>query len=363
MEWVQILSFSSSKPIRPDALPPPPAAELKKTLHVQNLTIDWLAGDGSDRCYYRLSSPEFDDQSLVLMQLSGTDAEALKAKGYDWVTIAELLNDQKITIPKLVATMPDFAALVIEDYGNVTFETQVLKNHTEQHQGRVDKLYQDAVNLIGQMLKIPKSNSVWCQRAFDAARLEWELKFFVANFSEPIARWNFTPSESQEFAHDVQQLAEFLAGRADYFVHRDYHSRNLMCKNGIIAVIDFQDARLGPSSYDLVSLIFDSYVPFDEHTRVKMLEASIAQLGSSLGVKVADDIKSSWRPMLLQRQLKALGSFGYLTLKKNRGNYLRYVEPALATLSQDLVFDKRWPFLSGTLLKRLGKEFQNGQHP
>jgi hypothetical protein len=72
-------------------------------------------------------------------------------------------------------------------------------------------------------------------------------------------------------------------------------------------------------------------------------------LGTDVGVSASEH----WRAILLQRQLKAIGSFGYLTLVKNRGNYLRYVRPALDTLAHDLVYDERWPFLSGTLLERI----------
>jgi hypothetical protein len=60
-----------------------------------------------------------------------------------------------------------------------------------------------------------------------------------------------------------------------------------------------------------------------------------------------------WKPMLLQRQLKAIGSFGYLTLVKGRRNYLQYVTPALGALATAQVFDPRWPFLSGTLLDKM----------
>ena len=65
-----------------------------------------------------------------------------------------------------------------------------------------------------------------------------------------------------------------------------------------------------------------------------------------------------WKPTLLQRQLKAIGSFGYLSVRKNRGNYLQYVGPALATLDYDLVYDKRWPFISSVLIEMIGDKLK-----
>src|SRR5690606_9240723 len=107
---------------RSNALPPPPPEAVSKALKISSITIEWLAGDGSDRCYYRLRSPDL-TEPLVLMQLSGTDAEALRADGYDWVKIARLLASKRIFVPNVVATMPDFAALIIEDYGDLMLES------------------------------------------------------------------------------------------------------------------------------------------------------------------------------------------------------------------------------------------------
>jgi aminoglycoside/choline kinase family phosphotransferase len=136
-------------------------------------------------------------------------------------------------------------------------------------------------------------------------------------------------------------------------VHRDFHSLNVMVKNGTLAVIDFQDARIGPSAYDLVSLCFDSYVPFNNEQRMELMQNGIKHIGKKLGAEMQKEVEAHWKPMLLQRQLKAIGSFGYLTMVKKRGDYLKYVRPALATLANDLVFDQRWAFLSKDLLSMM----------
>ncbi|NBQ53721.1 MAG: hypothetical protein EBU49_09095, partial [Proteobacteria bacterium] len=116
------------------------------------------------------------------------------------------------------------------------------------------------------------------------------------------------------------------------------------------AVIDFQDARLGPASYDAVSLCFDSYVPFGSDDRLKLMDQFLRQVGVKLGNAMRIEIEQQWKSVLLQRQLKAIGSFGYLTIDKNKGNYLRYVKPAIAAMRAADVRDSRWPFLSVELV-------------
>src|SRR5690606_9990932 len=159
--------------------------------------------------------------------------------------------------------------------------------------------------------------------------------------------------EKRAFDADAKRLAAELAANSLYFVHRDFHSRNVMVQNGHLAVIDFQDARLGPAAYDLVSLCFDSYVPFGAGLRREMLDAGLTLLRESGLTQAADDAERLWRPVLLQRQLKAVGSFGFLTLDKQRGDYLKYVGPALKTLLEQDLADARWPFISGDLLVRM----------
>lgn len=358
------------KPARMGALNPPPHQALAAALGVESLTIEWLAGDGSDRCYYRLSSSEFASKlnlrrsskpTLVLMQLSGSDASLLKEDGYDWIHVAETLRAQGIFVPRVIRTLPDHAALVIEDYGDLMLETQVFSLAEKNAQDSVHTLYIKALEVFSRFLGIPRGEkATWCRRAFDAERFAWELRFFMQKYGHPIAGLNLTAAEQKAFEAEIQLLADTLACESKYFVHRDFHSRNIMVVADTIAVIDFQDARLGPAAYDLVSLCFDSYVPFTPSTRRAFLFEGIRIVRQDHGDDVAKTIEDLWKPMLLQRQLKAIGSFGYLTLEKGRGDYLKYVDGALKTLEEQGLEDERWPFLSSVLIRRL-RDFLNAQ--
>lgn len=337
------------------ALSPPPPTAIANALKIEHLTIDWLAGDGSDRCYFRVRSPEL-AKSCVLMQLSGSDAANLLKGRYDWVEISELLRAHKIAAPRCVATLAEHSAIIIDDYGDIMLESLALNYAKGARINDCLPFFRASIKTIGHFLSIkPTPGAIWTSRAFDKERFEWELRFFVTKYLEPVAHYALSAAEQAEFEVDINALSAFLASDSQYFVHRDFHSRNIMIHENNVAVIDFQDARLGPASYDLVSLVFDSYVPLAPSVRLELLEQGfeiIAELG---GKEASVRARTEWRPMLLQRQLKAIGSFGYLTVDKHKGDYIKNVAPALQTLFDADVQDARWPFLSGKLLHILAK--------
>lgn len=337
----------------------PPVNTLATCLGEENLAVNWLAGDGSDRSYYRLQSSS-NNKSYVLMQLSGTDALALKNDHYDWIAIGSFLKSQGVLVPGLIAVLKDFGALVIEDYGDETFEQKALKALDVNDSLALEKIYEQAIGIILQFLNIRSDSSAayppapWQTRAFDEEKLYNELIFFQNHYIKPLAPTIMSDAKTMmTLDREFRTLATFLGPLSKYFVHRDYHSRNLMYKDQSLAVIDFQDARLGAAAYDLVSLIFDSYIPLSDTLRIKLLSQVIRRSSAQLLPKVQDEIEGSWAAVLLQRQLKAMGSFGYLTLVKNRGNYLRYIKPALETLKSEHIFNKKWPFISRYLIEEL----------
>ena len=336
-------------------LKPPPPNVIAGLLGINSLTIDWLAGDGSDRCYFRIRSSEL-AKSYVLMQLSGTDMENLRSGRYDWIEISELLLNSEVLAPKLISVIKECGALIIEDYGDEMLETVALREHRKGNISAVLPLYRQCFQILSRFLALrPAGNPTWARRSFDEDRFVWELEFFVAKYLQGVCHRSFTDVEKGAFRRDASMLAKSLSSGSNYFVHRDFHSRNVMVQDGKAAIIDFQDARLGPCSYDLVSLCFDSYIPFTSTQRKALLDEGTEVISSDHGSALADEISQQWKALLLQRQLKAIGSFGYLTIDKNKGDYLKNVGPALCTLLDAGLNDGRWPFLSGPLLEILEK--------
>ncbi|MGE0171617.1 MAG: aminoglycoside phosphotransferase family protein [Oligoflexales bacterium] len=356
MEAQAVLKTPEIKQGSSKALPPPPPAAVQAALGFENITIDWLAGDGSDRCYYRIFSKG--QPSYVLMQLSETDATQLRNNQYDWVTIATLLNDCGVRVPKTVKVLPEYSALIIEDYGNVMLESLVMEKYQHADWASITKFYEQCFSVISNFLAISKSgNSPWEKRAFDQEKYFWEMKFFKQNFLELELSGTISKKEYDVFLEESLALSQYLAKFSKWFIHRDFHSRNIMIKDEQVAILDFQDARIGSASYDLLSLCFDSYVPFPKNFRLELFELGRASIAKNAGPDVAEEIDAHWKACLLQRQLKAIGSFGYLSNVKLKGDYLKYVRPALETVSAELVADKRWEFISTKLISKIQKAF------
>ena len=343
--------------MRSNTLPPPPESAIASALGLAQVKVSWLAGDGSDRCYYRIHSGE---KSFVLMQLSGDDAVQLKNNGYEWVNIGRLLHNHGINAPQTVATLPDFAALIIEDYGDLMMETRALEALEKGDRETNLKLYRQSFGILSRFLEITdRGDSKWSDRSFDAERLNWELHFFQEHFLKNVLSWTLSPAEQKAFDTESLAISKFLAANSKFFVHRDFHSRNVMVTGEKLAVIDFQDARLGPPTYDLVSLCFDSYIPLTANERRLLVEEGLDHLVAKNPQLSRKLLAEEWGPMLLQRQLKALGSFGYLTTQKNRGNYLKYVPSALETLASGNVGHAKWSFLSIDIIEGIRDRWKN----
>lgn len=339
----------------------PISDELKESienkLNMGPVEIKWLAGDGSDRRYFRVTTRSNTNSSYVLMLLSGSDGIALNKGQYDWISIGSILAERRIRTPKIISILPSHSALIIEDYGDIMLETKIVDLTEKNSINEIRNFYTECFLILANLLKIrnekSRGSTLWQSRSFDIEKLTWELNFFLTKYMINVAKVTFDQHELQIFQSECRILAEYLASFSQYFVHRDLHSRNLMCLQNEIALIDFQDARLGPPSYDLVSLVFDSYVPFNAAMRNNLLSLGIEVIKNQGLTQASEEIFETWKPMLLQRQLKAIGSFGYLTNDKKKGDYLKYVAPALKTLEDQSIADERWPFLSSVLLRKI----------
>jgi aminoglycoside/choline kinase family phosphotransferase len=111
--------------------------------------------------------------------------------------------------------------------------------------------------------------------------------------------------------------------------HRDYHSRNLMLHDGSLYIIDFQDARMGPDTYDLVSLLRDSYVDLTDRELDELIAYFLALRKGTGRSTSAEEFRTRFDLMALQRNLKALGTFGYQTITRRNPVYIQYMPRTL----------------------------------
>lgn len=338
---------------------PVPRDMLCSLLNSRNIHCHPLPGDGSERKYFRVT-PEDRTASYLLMKLKGKDAKALKSGSYNWVTLGKTLENAKILVPQIHAALPDFGALLIDDLGKVMLEKRIQsipKNHE-----KIFAFYDKSFSIISKFMTIaPEDGDAWSSKAFDHKFLHDELLFFQIQFLNFIPSFN-NKRDALLFRHETNSLCHHIAKLPRHFVHRDFHSRNLMCVGADLGVLDFQDARWGPAAYDVVSICFDAYVPLAVETRIKLLSRSLEFFANNNSSELSNEISQSWRSVLLQRQLKAIGSFAYLS-RKTKKDYSQHIEPALRLLNETTQSEDKWPYLVRELIPRLIEQNEKERSP
>jgi aminoglycoside/choline kinase family phosphotransferase len=160
-----------------------------------------------------------------------------------------------------------------------------------------------------------------------------------------------SPAARTVLAGEFSSIADELAAEPRVLCHRDYHSRNLMVHGQRLYVIDFQDARQGPDTYDLVSLLRDSYVDLEER-EVEGLIAYFLALKEDHTLQ-ASKFRRRFDLMALQRNLKALGTFGYQTMTRRNTVYLQYIPRTLHYVSTTLAKYPRFARLREALAEHI----------
>ena len=166
-----------------------------------------------------------------------------------------------------------------------------------------------------------------------------ELDFFTKHFLEAYRGVTLTPEEREALRDEFAVLVRELAAEPRVLCHRDYHSRNLMLHESQLYIIDFQDARMGPDTYDLVSLLRDSYVDLPDQTVQELIAYFLALKGLT---GTDHEFRERFDRMALQRNLKALGTFGYQTTARRNPVYIQYIPRTLKYVRDNLAHQPRF---------------------
>ena len=279
-----------------------------------------LTGDASDRRYYRVIVA--DEPSIVLSLYSAPFA----FDSLSFVNVARLMKEMPTPIPAVLGHAEDLGVLALEDLGDVTLQAHLGAATPAEHAAR----YRQAVALIATMQKrgaeLADPKYLPYGIAFDVEKLTWELDFFTKHFIEAYRGVVIADDARDDLRREFRALIEELAAEPRVLCHRDYHSRNLMLHQDQLFIIDFQDARMGPDTYDLVSLLRDSYMDLSEQTIDELIAYFLALKGLT-GTETA--FRRRFDLMALQRNLKALGTFGYQTTARRNPVYIQYIPRTL----------------------------------
>ncbi len=301
-----------------------------------------LTGDASDRRYFRAIAR--DGSSFVLAVHAG----AIEAATLPFVNVARLFEMMPLPVPSILGHSDALGVLALQDLGDVTLQAHLGAVSADDHAAA----YREAVTLIEVMQRrgAELAHDRWLpyRQAFDVEKLTWELNFFVRHFLEAYRGIMLSTAERAVLDEEWASITNELAAEARVLCHRDYHSRNLMQHGGRLYVIDFQDARMGPDTYDLVSLLRDSYIDLSDAQVDELIDHYL-----SLRTNADPDFRRRFDLMAVQRNIKALGTFGFQTTTRSNPVYIQYMPRTLRYLRQNLQKYSRFARLHEVLARHV----------
>ena len=297
----------SSRPA-PEALLPWALSALKVSASAEVPAITMVAGDASNRRYFRLAVSA---GTYIL-----AEAPPATEKNEAFLATRELLAGAGVAVPAVFAADLARGYLLLEDLGD-----RVLL--AELDAGSVDGCYRRACEVLSQMAAL--TTGQLALPAYDETLLGEELSRFPRWFVEALLSCSLSAKEQLVMDQLFEKLINCALEQPRVLVHRDFHSRNLMPQDdGRLAVIDFQDAVVGPVSYDLVSLLRDCYIQWPAGQVAGWALAHRDLLCARGLLPEVDDVRfMRWFDWMgLQRHLKVLGTFARLYLRDGKPGYL-----------------------------------------
>lgn len=273
-----------------------------------------VSGDASFRRYFRTAAVS-SGQTLIAV-----DAPADKEDSRPFVAIARAWLAGGVHVPEVLAADFDQGFMLLSDLGDDLYLPQ-LETHA-------DTLYQAA---MGELVRIQQSAAPhdYSLPAYDAVKLKQEMQLCPEWFFSQLLGLKLDEGEIQQFEAVFEKLINSALEQPQVCVHRDYHSRNLMTlASGHVGVLDFQDAVVGPITYDLVSLLRDCYISWSDANEEKWLGdylqlALMNNLWQQNDVPCYETFKRWFDWMGLQRHIKCVGIFSRLYLRDGKAGYLQ----------------------------------------
>ena len=282
---------------------------LKSHFSLENITLIPLTGDAGFRRYFRF---DYQNQSYIAV-----DAPVKFSNNQAFVDVQEILQGVGVNVPNILAVDLNQGFLCLSDFGQTVLSDRLTNENMAQY-------YAQAIVELNKMLK--------CKTALVAELPQYDEKFInteLAIFNEWLLEKHLgiylTDDEQSALNECFEILISAIVEQPKTFMHRDYHSRNIMLlDNSELGIIDFQDAVQGPIIYDLVSLLRDCYVRWPNELITPLMEVYRQQVENSFPEE--NLTKEKWQYWFdltgLQRHIKASGIFARLHHRDNKSGYL-----------------------------------------
>lgn len=308
-----------------------------------------LTPDASTREYFRV---EWSGKTAIACVYPETFAPG----NFPYLDVTNLFAVSGLPVAEIYAVDGESGIIIHEDFGNRILRPVLLAASDEERA----LLINQAIKLIAQIQAATEKafslDSIASRLAFDFEKLSWELDFFYKHYFESF-RAEILPEEvAADLKSELSEVAKELSARPRFLTHRDFHAANLMLdRENRLSIIDHQDARMGPASYDLVSLLLDRIS--EPPSRVWLREKRLLFLEERRMLGLApidpDEFAAEFRLMTIQRCLKAIGTFSFQTAVRNRAGYTEYIEPMFRVVLQAAEWLDRFQHLQRIIKERL----------
>lgn len=300
-----------------------------------------LIGDASARQYFRYVDES--NRSFILAAYP----EAFDPLQFTYKQVYDLFREIGLPVPEIISMDGPLGIVLQQDLGNESFQRRLLTATPEERKALFRRAVDHIVTIQRQGTAALKPAYEAARLAFDEEKLSWELGFFRRHYLGNYRKLQL--QDEERLQEEFSRLAAELATSPRFLCHRDYHVRNLMLAKGELYILDFQDARMGPPTYDLASLVKDSVeLSADEINELVDYYLSLAE--------PAVDLPSFLRQFHLtciQRLLKALGTYGYQIVVRGNFIYEQYMGGSLHRALLSLRSIPEFPCIQSTVEREL----------
>jgi N-acetylmuramate 1-kinase len=279
---------------------------------------------------------------------------------HPYLDVTRLFLEAQLPVPEVFEVDAASGIIVQEDLGDRQLRL-VYESATEEE---CDAYKDQAISLIAQVqgatARAAARNSIASRLAFDEAKLSWELGFFFEHYFGSLRREELPHAAQAELKAEMNDICAELSARPRFLCHRDFHASNLMVdQKNRLRIVDHQDARMGPASYDLVTLLLDRQPqpPSLAEVRAHRLFFLEERRRRGLDALDPDEFAREFRLMSVQRGLKAVGTFSYQTAVAGRGaTYAQFIKPTFQIVLQAIDWLGRFPALRKAITERMEEQ-------
>lgn len=296
--------------------------EIKNLIPIKN--------DASFRKYFRIDKK-------ILMDANPTLGEDVSS----FININNLLNEFQLNVPEIYSIDKENGFLLLEDLGEDIF-SKILDNKNEE------KLYKQAIEILAEIHKkdLNEFNYSILPKKYSIEKLLQESQLFIDWYLKKFLKLDISKTEIKDFLDIISKIFSSLEPKLEKLVLRDYHVDNLILQSSKVGlkqvgILDFQDAVIGQSSYDLISIIEDVRRPITKDLKTSLIDYFVDLTGYDL-----NNLKNELAFYSVQRNLKILGIFCRLSIRDNKPNYMSYNNNA-------------WIYIESNLNNPIMKDLQN----